>query len=77
MEYMGGGAVKDILEFTNVQLHERQIATILFGVLKGLCFLHSKGILHRDIKAGNVLLTNQGDIKLGSFSSLLQLTYCP
>jgi hypothetical protein len=37
----------------------------LCSVLKGLIYLHSMNIVHRDVKAANILITDQGDIKIG------------
>lgn len=46
-------------------LIEPQIQVICKQMLEALVYLHSIKIIHRDLKAGNILLTLEGDIKLG------------
>uniref|UniRef100_A0A182JWB0 non-specific serine/threonine protein kinase n=2 Tax=Pyretophorus TaxID=44537 RepID=A0A182JWB0_9DIPT len=68
MEYCVGSA-SDIIEVHKRPLKEDEISAICDGVLRGLSYLHSLGRIHRDIKAGNILLTEQGIVKLADFGS--------
>ena len=68
MEYCLGSA-SDLLEVHKKPLAEKEIATIMRDSLDGLDYLHSKFYIHRDIKAGNILLTDDGTVKLADFGS--------
>uniref|UniRef100_A0A671M022 non-specific serine/threonine protein kinase n=1 Tax=Sinocyclocheilus anshuiensis TaxID=1608454 RepID=A0A671M022_9TELE len=68
MEYCLGSA-SDLLEVHKKPLQEVEIAAVTHGALQGLVYLHSHNMIHRDVKAGNILLTEPGQVKLGDFGS--------
>lgn len=68
MEYCLGSA-SDIIEVHKRPLKEDEIAAICDGVLRGLVHLHALARIHRDVKAGNILLTEGGTVKLADFGS--------
>uniref|UniRef100_A0A8D0GG29 Serine/threonine-protein kinase 3 n=1 Tax=Sphenodon punctatus TaxID=8508 RepID=A0A8D0GG29_SPHPU len=74
MEYCGAGSVSDIIRLRNKTLTEDEIATIVQSTLKGLEYLHFMRKIHRDIKAGNILLNTEGHAKLADFGVAGQLT---
>lgn len=73
MEYCGGGSLQDIYHCTG-PLSEDQIAYVIRETLKGLHYLHSVGKIHRDVKGANILLTEEGDVKLADFGVSAQIT---
>ena len=75
IEYCDGGSILDLMKITNKYLNEEEISSIIFMVLKGLLFLHEEKKIHRDIKAGNILLTKEGYAKLGDFGVSAQLMH--
>lgn len=68
MEYCLGSA-SDIIEVHKKPLKEEEIGAICQDVVCGLEYLHSLGKIHRDVKAGNILLTENGTVKLADFGS--------
>ncbi|XP_023603324.1 mitogen-activated protein kinase kinase kinase kinase 3 isoform X13 [Myotis lucifugus] len=73
MEFCGGGSLQDIYHVTG-PLSELQIAYVSRETLQGLYYLHSKGKMHRDIKGANILLTDNGHVKLADFGVSAQIT---
>ncbi|KAL6570623.1 hypothetical protein OROGR_000173 [Orobanche gracilis] len=73
MEYMAGGSVADLIQ-PNQPLDEVSIAGILRDLLHAIDYLHNEGKIHRDIKAANILLTENGDVKVADFGVSAQLT---
>ncbi len=72
MEYCPGGDLFSYLERNKFHIPERQSCKIIYKILKALSYLHSFGIIHRDIKSENILITynndEEFDIRINDFN---------
>ena len=76
LEYCIGGAVDAIMHELERPLTERQISCVSWQVCTALEYIHTRGIMHRDLKAGNILLTADGIAKLGKLTTEYFVSVC-
>ncbi|XP_042211775.1 serine/threonine-protein kinase 10-like isoform X3 [Homarus americanus] len=67
LEYCDGGAMDSIMADLYRPLTEPQIAYVCKYLVEALVYIHDQKVIHRDLKAGNVLLTMEGGVKLADF----------
>ncbi|MGH9246472.1 MAG: Stk1 family PASTA domain-containing Ser/Thr kinase [Acidimicrobiales bacterium] len=66
MEYVDGRSLADIIR-TDGPLHPDRVADIAIDIAAALGFAHRNGVVHRDVKPGNVLITSHGRLKVADF----------
>ncbi len=67
MEYVGGGDLKTFLKEQGGKLPQEEAVQIIRETARALAHAHSEGVLHRDIKTANIMLTSSGRVKLSDF----------
>lgn len=72
MDYCAGGSIRTLLKAGVFE--ERYISLVVREVLLALLAVHKLGVIHRDIKAANILITNEGNVQLCDFGVAAQLT---
>eukprot|EP00760_Papus_ankaliazontas_P028826 PhM_4_TR4006/c0_g1_i1/m.102924 len=65
MELMTGGKLTDVVDAKRGNFSDAEIAYIMRSILSGLSYLHKHNQMHRDIKSDNVLIDDDGNLKLG------------
>ena len=68
MEYVGGGSLKKFCTETNL-LPVRQAVLIIFKACRALDYAFQNGVIHRDIKSANILISERDDIKISDFGT--------
>lgn len=74
MDFCEAGSVSDLMQATRMTLAEEELQVIAACVVLGLESLHRCKVIHRDIKAGNILLTRGGVAKVADFGVSCQLS---
>lgn len=67
LEFCSGGSLRQLYKKRGRGIPESEVISYVRLILQGLNYLHEQGVVHRDVKAANVLITDQGEIKLADF----------
>jgi len=70
MEFVDGESLSSILKREGL-LHPEQAARIVYQTALGLATAHDRGVIHRDIKPGNIMITSRGNVKIADFGIAL------
>jgi len=74
MEYVDGGTLQDLLDRApGNKLPPCQAQDYLKEIIKGILYLQDNGVVHRDLKPDNILLTGSGHVKIGDFGSAVRV----
>eukprot|EP00755_Sulcionema_specki_P021887 Sspe_Gene.75175::Locus_46980_Transcript_1_1_Confidence_1.000_Length_1211::g.75175::m.75175/K17533/MAP3K19, YSK4; mitogen-activated protein kinase kinase kinase 19 len=69
MEYIQGGTLGSLVRRLEQPLQESTVVSYVRQILRGVAYLHTNNIIHRDLKGDNILLQNQGQVKLTDFGT--------
>lgn len=67
LEFCAGGSLRQLYKKMGHGFSESKLVHYVKSILQGLNYLHEQGVVHRDVKAANVLLTESGEVKLADF----------
>ena len=70
LEYCQYGSIRDIIKHArkkDIVMTETEISSVIYMILLGIKFIHSKKLINRDIKGRNILITKDGEVKLCDF----------
>lgn len=67
IEFMSAGVLTNFIHMYKKKIPEEVIAYIINRILIGLNTIHSKKLIHRDIKSNNILISLNGNIKIADF----------
>ena len=71
LEYVEGGSLGGLVKKS--VLSENVIKIYIKQILNGIAFLHKSGVIHRDIKGANILITKHGKVKLADFGVAVKI----
>jgi serine/threonine protein kinase len=72
MRFEAGGSLKQ--RISNNRLRDEQIRAVFLEVSLGLCYLHEAGIIHRDIKPDNILVSTSGHCRITDFNLAIDIS---
>ena len=67
LEFIKNGSLLDLVKRDGPLKDEGKVAMFIYQVLKGLEYVHSEGVVHRDIKCANILIGDNEKLKLADF----------
>jgi len=69
LDYMNGESLNKLVSSDRRNFSEKSCKYILYKVALGLNKMHANQVLHRDVKSDNILINDQGDIKIADLGT--------